>query len=72
MNDEIMQPFYEYLEKRREVLLTELDMLERLMGISPRNAEIRRQYKQMVVSEADTLVGVVKYEWFYDILNKTE
>ena len=62
MNDEIMQPFYDYLEKERQALLTKLDAIERIMGISPRNAEIRRMYKQVKIGEADSIAGVREYK----------
>ena len=34
-----------YFMQRRRALLTELDDLEKLLGISPRTSEIRREHK---------------------------
>ena len=56
----IFSPFYDYLEKRREVLLTELDAIERVMGVSPRTAEMRKRYKQIEIGKNDSVAGVVK------------
>ena len=46
MTDEIFQPFRAYLEAKRRSLLTELDEIEKLIGISPRTAEIRKRYNR--------------------------
>ena len=61
MNDEIMKPFYDYLEKERQALLTKLDSIERIMGISPRTAEIRKRHNNIKIKSAD-YAGVVQYD----------
>ena len=62
MTDEIMKPFYDYLEKERQALLTKLDAIERIMGISPRTAEIRKKHNQVKIDKIDNIAGVAKYE----------
>ena len=61
MNDEIMKPFYDYLEKERQALLTKLDSIERIMGISPRTAEIRKRRNNVKIKSAD-YAGVAEYK----------
>ena len=61
MNDELMKPFYDYLEKERQALLTKLDSIERIMGISPRTSEIRRRHNSVKIKSAD-YAGIVKYD----------
>lgn len=63
-NDEPMQPFYEYLKIRRQALLTELDQIERLLGTSPRTAEIRKRINAMSPATIATgnYSGIVSYE----------
>ena len=60
MNDKLLKPFYDYLEKERQALLTKLDSIERIIGITPRTAEIRRKYRSIVISNDDTIAGIVK------------
>jgi len=64
-NNELFAPFYKYLEAERKALLTKLDSIERIMGISPRTAEIRKRYnhaRPVVVVDDGTIAGVVKYD----------
>lgn len=63
MTDEIFQPFRNYLEAKRRSLLTELDEIEKLIGISPRTVELRKWYERngrrtMPVSSSDAVIGV--------------
>lgn len=58
----IFSPFYEYLEQRRRVILDELAQIEKLIGIYPSTAEIRKAYKQITINENDSIAGVVKNE----------
>lgn len=59
---EPFEPFYAYLEAERQALLTKLDKIERIMGTSPRTAEIRKKYKAIIIGESDSVGGVVKYD----------
>ena len=63
MTDEIFQPFRAYLEAKRRSLLTELDEIEKLIGISPRTAEIRKRYnrseQRTVPVDGESVVGVM-------------
>jgi len=43
---DLLKPFYDWLMQRRRALLTELDEIERLLGISPTTAELRRREKE--------------------------
>ena len=61
MTDEIMKPFYDYLEKERQALLTKLDSIERIMGVSPRTAELRKRHNNVKIKSAD-YAGVVQYD----------
>lgn len=61
MTDNIFNPFYDYLEQRRRILLDELAQIERLLGTSPSTSELRKAAKQIVVNKADSVVGVVEY-----------
>jgi len=44
--NKIFQPFYEYLMQRRRSLLTELEEVEKLLGVSPTTAELRKNEKK--------------------------
>lgn len=60
---DIFQSFQQYLEARRRALLAELDEIERLSGLSPRTAEIRRQFhRRRDMGPAENLAGVAGYE----------
>jgi hypothetical protein len=62
-NDELLQPFYDYLKNRRQALLTELDNIERTLGTSPRTAEIRRLHngkKLVEPCETATIAGITE------------
>jgi len=61
MSDELLQPFYEYLQAERRALLAKLDSIERLMGISPSTAELRRKAKHVELTPDDSLAGVAEY-----------
>lgn len=43
MNSELSEQLREYFERRRSNLLSEIDGLERLLGISPRTSELRKR-----------------------------
>ena len=60
MSELLLQPFYEYLEKERQALLTKLDATERILGTSPRTAELRKQHKHMKINEGDNIAGAVQ------------
>jgi hypothetical protein len=60
---EPLQPFYDYLEKRRQALLTELDAIERTLGVSPRTAEARKiGLRTIALQEHDNVAGVIAYD----------
>lgn len=46
MNPAEIQLTYEYLSKQRDAYLALVDSIERLLEISPRTAELRRQEKR--------------------------
>jgi len=53
-----MKPFYDYLGKERQALLTKLDAIERMLGVSPRTAEIRKQAKHDRYDNANYAMAV--------------
>ena len=63
MTSELLQPFYDYMDQRRRILLDELEQIERLIGVSPRTSEIRRRYKSqqapIAINEGDAVAGVI-------------
>lgn len=60
---DIMQPFYEYLEKERQALLTKLDAIERILGTSPRTAEARKiGVRTIKLREHENVSGAIVYD----------
>ena len=61
-SDDILKPFYEYLQLERRALLTKLDSIERVLGISPRTAELRRQHNNVKINATDNIAGIAEYK----------
>lgn len=55
--------FREYIMNERQALLMRVDYLERLAGISPRTAELRKAHKEQEYQRvSDTPINMVKPE----------